>query len=80
VTGKTIADIVNAAAEGIFKEGVTLGLICRAESLSQQLLRVEHFGANIIADIDTILPATRDTFWYSLMNSTHQYFQMFLDN
>ncbi len=78
-TGKTIADIVKAAAEEIIKEGVTLGLMLQAESLSQQLLIVEHFGANIIADIDTVLPMeigktvvnmyTRETFWFRLMNS-----------
>ncbi|CAF3658975.1 unnamed protein product [Rotaria sp. Silwood1] len=77
-TDKTIADVIKAAAEGIVKQGVILGRMHEAESLSQQLLAVEHFGANIIADIDTMLPMeignilvnmyTRETFWYRLIN------------
>ncbi|CAF4788073.1 unnamed protein product, partial [Rotaria sp. Silwood1] len=55
-TDKTIANVIKAAAEGIVKHGVILGRMHEAKSLPQQLLAVEHFGANIIADIDTILP------------------------
>ncbi|CAF4040927.1 unnamed protein product [Rotaria sordida] len=54
--GNTITDVIKAAAEEIVKQGVTLGFMRQAESLSQQLLAVEHFGGNIIADIDTMLP------------------------
>ncbi|CAF4261346.1 unnamed protein product [Rotaria sp. Silwood2] len=77
-TGKMIADVIKAAAEGIVKQEVILGRMRDAESLSQQLLAVEHFGANIVADIDTMLPMeignilvnmyTRETFWYKLIN------------
>ncbi|UJR19586.1 hypothetical protein I4U23_022721 [Adineta vaga] len=77
---KTIADVVQEAAEGILKEGIGIGKRCQAQHLAQQLIAVKHYGENIYvtyfkdgqcpSEIGNIFVNiyTKDSFWYKLLN------------
>jgi hypothetical protein len=52
---KTIADVVEEAAQGIIKEGTSVGKVHDAEWLAQQLLDVKQFGANVVIEADSSL-------------------------
>jgi hypothetical protein len=77
-TSKVFSDVVEAAAEGIMKEGSLLGKPKEAEWLAQQLLTVKHYGVEIPADSCHTMPAeigqmcvylyTKECFWYKLVN------------
>ncbi|CAF4198009.1 unnamed protein product [Adineta steineri] len=77
---KTIANVVQEAAEGILKEGEAVGKLCQAQHLAQQLMKVKHYGEDIQVKYfkgiqcpseigDTFVNVyTKDSFWYKLLN------------
>jgi hypothetical protein len=75
---KTLADIVEEAAQGIIKEGNMHGKTNEAQWLAKQLLAVKHSGASVKAVAWPENPSnigqtcvwlyTRDSFWYRLVN------------
>ncbi|CAF3035387.1 unnamed protein product [Rotaria sp. Silwood2] len=77
-TSKVFSDVVEAAAEGIMKEGSLLGKTKEAEWLARQLLTVKHYGNGISADWCHTIPVeigqmcvylyTKECFWYKLVN------------
>ncbi|CAF4334984.1 unnamed protein product [Rotaria sp. Silwood2] len=83
--GKSLADVVQEAANGIIKEGSALNKEKEARWLAAQLLAVKHFGLNIATDHMFRIPAeigdtvvhmyTLETFLYKLVNShgRHQF-------
>ena len=76
---KTIADIVEEAAQGIINEGTAHGKVHEARWLAKTLRDVQHSGVNVSAqsfkiplDIGQtcIYLYTKDSFWYKLINYT----------
>ncbi|CAF1181426.1 unnamed protein product [Didymodactylos carnosus] len=80
---KSIANVIEDAADGIVKEGTVLGKAFEAKWLSEQLLAVKNFGVDCTAkeeDWQTDYPTqigetcinlyTKESFLYKLMNST----------
>ena len=76
---KTIADIVEEAAQGIINEGTAHGKVHEARWLAKTLRDVQHSGANASAqsfeiplDIGQTCVSlyTKESFWYKLINHT----------
>jgi hypothetical protein len=77
---KTITDVVQAAADGILKEGMALGKDNEAKWLAEKLLLVKHHGSGNKASLFPTIPLkickacvylyTKDSFWYQLLNAT----------
>ena len=76
---KTIADIVEEAAQGIINEGTAHGKVHEARWLAKTLRDVQHSGANVCAqsfeiplDIGQtcVYLYTKESFWYKLINRT----------
>ncbi|CAF4591946.1 unnamed protein product, partial [Rotaria sp. Silwood2] len=75
---KTIADVVEEAADGIIKEGSAIGKLHEAQWISQQLVAVKDFGSNTKVDSIKNFPSnigetcvylyTKESFWYKLTN------------
>ncbi len=77
---KTVADVVEEAAQGIIEEGARLGKENEAQELADQLLNVKHFGDKLLTSIWTDISSqigetcvhlyTKESFWYRLINQT----------
>ncbi|CAF2037285.1 unnamed protein product [Rotaria magnacalcarata] len=76
---RTIADIVEEAAQGIINEGTAYGKLHEAEWLAKRLYDVKNSGVTMITesfetplDIDQmcIYLYTKESFWYKLLNHT----------
>ena len=77
---KTVADVVEEAAQGIIEEGARLGKEKEAQGLADQLLNVKQFGDKLLTSIWTDIPSqigetcvylyTKESFWYRLINQT----------
>lgn len=74
---KSVADVIDQAIEGILQEGMSQGKEEEARELSEQLLKVRHFGTDVIADRFNIPREVGETcvrlytgtgFWYRLIN------------
>jgi hypothetical protein len=79
---KTYADILEDAAYGILKEGVTLHKIHEAEWLAEQVRSIKSFANNDSIKIESwcvripdeigqacVFLYTKESFWYKLINS-----------
>jgi hypothetical protein len=79
---KTLADVVEEAAQGILKTGISVAKTCEAHWLAEQLLAVKASGTNIIPEdlYESPIPSdigktcvylyTKESFWYKLVNKT----------